>query len=604
MRRYRRAGGPATVFASDAGAQLEPIWRELEEHARREVLADGVAARKHRSRRFARSICATGASKRRSTFLVPPMATSRRATNELHEQLYGYRHDGRRRSKSSPPASKSSATLPEPAEAAAELDRSAATCLDRRPTWSSTGDAYPNARLRARRSAARRRIRRAGHRLRADVDRGRRSRIPGRRFSPRGEMLLTDDVAPADSDLSRPQVDPVQLEIFNNLFASIAEQMGVDAAAHGHLDQRERAARFQLRDLLGQRAIWSSTRRTSPCIWGRWARRSSTFWPTIRRHGAGRRVRHERSVSRRLAPARRHGRHAGARSERRASSCSSPPAARITPRSAASCRAACRRSRECLGDEGVLIRNFKLVDAARSREDELRQLLARRALSDAERRRQPGRHRRPGRRQRDRGVRELRRLVERYSLPVVAAYMEHIQQAAAQKMRSALSAIPDGTYSRTDHLDDGSPICVAITNRGERAIVDFTGTGPVLATNLNANRAIVTAAVLYVFRCLINEDIPLNGGVLEPVEIVLPDCLLNPTPAADPAQSPAVVGGNVETSQRVVERCSGRLASAAASQGTMNNLTFGDATFGYYETICGGSGATPTPTVPTPSTRT
>jgi 5-oxoprolinase (ATP-hydrolysing) len=161
-------------------------------------------------------------------------------------------------------------------------------------------------------------------------------------------------------------------------------------------------------------------------------------------------------------------------------------------------------------------------------------------------------------------------------------------------MRSALLRIPDGTYRHTDHLDDGTPISVAITKTGNRAVVDFTGTGPVLPTNLNANRAIVTAAVLYVFRCLINEDIPLNGGVLEPVEIVLPTCLLNPQPAADPRQSPAMVGGNVETSQRVVDTLLGALGAAAASQGTMNNLTFGDATFGYYETICGGSGATAT----------
>jgi len=244
-----------------------------------------------------------------------------------------------------------------------------------------------------------------------------------------------------------------------------------------------------------------------------------------------------------------------------------------------------------LGDEGVLISDFKLVDRWRSCEDDLRQLL----LSAPH----------PTRNVHDNltdiaaqvaanaiGANQLRRLVERYSLPVVAAYMEHIQQAAARKMRSALSRIPDGTYSRTDHLDDGTPICVSIKKKGERAVVDFTGTGPVLATNLNANRAIVTAAVLYVFRCLINEDIPLNGGVLEPVEIILPTCLLNPTPAPDPGMSPAVVGGNVETSQRVVDVLLGALGAAAASQGTMNNLTFGDATFGYYETICGGSGAT------------
>ena len=116
--------------------------------------------------------------------------------------------------------------------------------------------------------------------------------------------------------------------------------------------------------------------------------------------------------------------------------------------------------------------------------------------------------------------------------------MAHIQEAAAHKMHAALARFPDGTYSRTDHLDDGSPICVSLVKRGESVRVDFTGTGPVLATNLNANRAIVTAAVLYVFRCLIGEEIPLNAGVLEPLEIILPTCLLNPGPADDPANRP------------------------------------------------------------------
>jgi len=97
---------------------------------------------------------------------------------------------------------------------------------------------------------------------------------------------------------------------------------------------------------------------------------------------------------------------------------------------------------------------------------------------------------------------------------------------------------------------------------------------------------------LYVFRCLINEDIPLNSGVLNPVTLILPECLLNPPEHDDPAQCAAIVGGNVETSQRVVDVLLGALQLAAGSQGTMNNLTFGDATFGYYETICGGSGAT------------
>ena len=132
---------------------------------------------------------------------------------------------------------------------------------------------------------------------------------------------------------------------------------------------------------------------------------------------------------------------------------------------------------------------------------------------------------------------------------------------------------------------------------GGEAVVDFTGTGPVLEGNLNAPRAIVTSAILYCFRCLIDEDIPLNAGVLAPIEIRLPpDCLLNPPPHGVPAQCAAVVGGNVETSQRVVDTIFGALGVVAASQGTMNNFIFGrggEKAFGYYETICGGAGAGP-----------
>jgi 5-oxoprolinase (ATP-hydrolysing) len=170
--------------------------------------------------------------------------------------------------------------------------------------------------------------------------------------------------------------------------------------------------------------------------------------------------------------------------------------------------------------------------------------------------------------------------------------MRHIQQAAEQKTRNALARFPDGRHQFTDHLDDGSPIAVTVTVAGDRATIDFTGTGPVLPGNLNANRAIVTAAVLYCLRCLIDEDIPLNQGVLAPVEIVLPTCLLNPPEGDSPEHSAAVVGGNVETSQRVVDVLLGAFGIAAASQGTMNNLLFGNNSFGYYETICGGSGAT------------
>ena len=244
-----------------------------------------------------------------------------------------------------------------------------------------------------------------------------------------------------------------------------------------------------------------------------------------------------------------------------------------------------------LAEEGVLIRNFKLIDGGTTREPELIELLTTaryptRAVTEnlADISAQLAANKK--------GVGLLEELVASYSLPVVQRYMRHIQDAAAQKMRLALAAIPDGEYHRTDHLDDGSPIVVSIRISDCEATVDFTGTGPVIAGNLNANRGIVTAAVLYTFRCMLREEIPLNSGVLDPIRIVLPSCLLNPPEHDDPTQCAAVVGGNVETSSRVVDVLLGALELAAASQGTMNNLTFGDQTFGYYETICGGSGAT------------
>lgn len=244
-----------------------------------------------------------------------------------------------------------------------------------------------------------------------------------------------------------------------------------------------------------------------------------------------------------------------------------------------------------LNEEGVLIRNFKLLDRGQSREAELRQLLLAgpyptRAIHDnlADLSAQVAAN--------QMGAHAIQDLIRQKSLPVVLAYMRHVQFAAEQKTRMALRAIPDGVYRWKDCLDDGSPLVVSITIDQDRAEVDFTGTGPVLPGNLNANRAIVTAAVLYVFRCLIDEEIPLNSGVLSPITIRLPECFLNPPDDPDPAKCAAIVGGNVETSQRIVDALLGALGLAAASQGTMNNLTFGDQTFGYYETICGGSGAT------------
>jgi len=263
-----------------------------------------------------------------------------------------------------------------------------------------------------------------------------------------------------------------------------------------------------------------------------------------------------------------------------------------------------------LAEEGVLIRNFRIVRRGEFRERALRHLLGDSSLVEADKQSGdiagivPPRY--PSRRPDDNvadltaqiaanqtGVNLLRQLVAEQSLSRVQRYMRFIREAAAIKVCRALAAMPDSEYRCVDHLDDGSPVAVTITVSGESAVVDFAGTGTVLPSNLNANRAIVTAAVLYVFRTLINEDIPLNGGVLEPVEIRIPESLLSPPAYDDPARCAAIVGGNVETSQRVVDVLLRALGLAACSQGTMNNLTFGDATFGYYETICGGSGATP-----------
>jgi N-methylhydantoinase B/oxoprolinase/acetone carboxylase alpha subunit len=180
----------------------------------------------------------------------------------------------------------------------------------------------------------------------------------------------------------------------------------------------------------------------------------------------------------------------------------------------------------------------------------------------------------------------LEELVSHYGLETVMAYMRHVRENATRQVREALRRIRVGSYHFQDAMDDGTPIAVQITISGEKAIIDFTGTGKENEFNLNAPPAVVRAAVLYVFRCLVAERIPLNDGCLAPLQIIIPErCILNPTPGR------AVVGGNVETSQRVVDVLLGALGVAAASQGTMNNLTFGDDSFGYYETICGGVGA-------------
>jgi len=185
------------------------------------------------------------------------------------------------------------------------------------------------------------------------------------------------------------------------------------------------------------------------------------------------------------------------------------------------------------------------------------------------------------------GARLLSGLDGRFTREVVAAYMQHIQDNAAESVAAALATLDEGEYAFADALDDGSAIKVALTLRSGCLRIDFTGSAPEHSGNLNAPRAVTVAAVLYVLRCLVGKPIPLNSGCLRAIDLVIPrPSILWPSPER------AVVAGNVETSQRIVDVLLGALGLAAASQGTMNNLTFGNARFGYYETIAGGAGAT------------
>jgi len=184
------------------------------------------------------------------------------------------------------------------------------------------------------------------------------------------------------------------------------------------------------------------------------------------------------------------------------------------------------------------------------------------------------------------GAEELRRAVALHGAETVTAYMRHVQDNAEEEVRRVVGRLKDGEFQM--EMDGGAVICVKITvDRDARnAIIDFAGTSEQQESNLNAPRSVTKAAALYVFRCLVDSDIPMNAGCLRPLDIRVPDgSLLSPRPPA------AVAGGNVETSQAVVDTLFGALGVMAAAQGTMNNLTFGNARHQYYETICGGAGA-------------
>jgi 5-oxoprolinase (ATP-hydrolysing) len=189
-----------------------------------------------------------------------------------------------------------------------------------------------------------------------------------------------------------------------------------------------------------------------------------------------------------------------------------------------------------------------------------------------------------------RGAEALKALAREHGAERVAHYMEALKLRAARRMKEALSALPDGVYEAEEFLDDRKRLKVKIDIEGERAKVDFTGSAGVHPGNLNATPAIVRSVVIYVLRLMVRENLPLNEGLMAPVTIILPAGMLNPAFPEDPSEAPSIVGGNVETSQRLVDTLMKALRMAAASQGTMNNVLFGNERFSYYETVCGGSG--------------
>jgi len=260
-----------------------------------------------------------------------------------------------------------------------------------------------------------------------------------------------------------------------------------------------------------------------------------------------------------------------------------------------------------LAEEGAAIHSFKLVDNNIFQEKGITELL----LSPADTPQEDGRPPISGTRLLNDNISDLKaqvaantkgidliiEMIDSYGLEIVQAYMAHVQDTAEKAVRTSLIELSRlkgmeqrDSISATDYLDDSSPIVLNLTidRTDGSAIFDFTGTGQELATNLNAPKAVTQSAILYCLRCLIKKDIPLNQGCLLPIKLVIPKgSLLDPSPQAP------VVGGNVLTSQRVVDVVLKAFGVAAASQGCTNNLTFGNEQFGYYETIGGGAGAGP-----------
>jgi 5-oxoprolinase (ATP-hydrolysing) len=402
--------------------------------------------------------------------------------------------------------------------------------------------------------------------------------------TPRNHLVLTRVTPRTQRQAIGTAADPVMLEVFNNLFMSIAEQMGLRLAntaysvnikerldfscalfdADGnlianaphmpvHLGSMGESIRTVIRENRGNIRAGDVYMLNDPYRGGTHLPDVTVITPVFDRGG-----------TQILFYVGSRGHHADIGG--------------VTPGSMPA------HSRS-IDEEGVLIDNFKLVEAGRLREKETIALLgagkypARNVAQNlADLRAQIAAN--------QKGAEELLAMVDHFGLGVVRAYMQHVQDNAEEAVRRVITALKDGDYEL--RLDNGALIRVAIRvdHKARAAEIDFTGTSSQLADNFNAPDAICVAAVLYVFRTLIDDDIPLNAGCLKPLRVVIP-----PGSMLNPSYPASVAAGNVETSSCITNALYGALGVLASSQSTMNNFTFGDETYQYYETVSGGSGA-------------
>ena len=407
----------------------------------------------------------------------------------------------------------------------------------------------------------------------------------------RGEILLSRAAERAARQAVGTRADPVMLEIFNNLFMSIAEQMGATLANTAHSVNIKERLDFSCALFDGEGNLIAN----APHIPVHLGSMGESIATVIRRNAGQLRPgdvyvlndpynggTHLPDVTV-VTPVFDEEEVSGAAPQIRffvASRGHHADIGGITPGSMPP-------DSKTVEEEGVLLDNFKLVEGGRLREGELRTLLAN-ARHPA---RNPDQNLADLRAQiaaNEKGVQELRRMVREFGPETVRAYMGHVQDNAEEAVRRVIGVLKDGAFEYA--MDNGAVIRVRVTvDRARRsARIDFGGTSAQRVDNFNAPHAVCMAAVLYVFRTLVADEIPLNAGCLKPLQVVIPSgCMLNPSPPA------ATVAGNVETSQCITDALYGALGVMAASQGTMNNFTFGNARHQYYETICGGSGAGP-----------